>query len=346
MTQNESELMLYGCRLQPPERAALKDPALGLSCRIPHYYAKLIDPDNPADPIRKQAIPTDAEFLILPEELDDPLGEDHFAITSRLVRRYKSRAVFLTTDICAMYCRHCFRRRFTGKRKGPASSSEIAEAAEYIRVETDIRELLLTGGDVLTLSPDQLKELVSTFRSARPDLVLRICTRLPVVDPGKVSDAQLAVFAEHDTAAFYLMLQYNHPRELTAESLALVRKFQVLGIPVCNQAVLLKGVNDNPDILEELMNALVAQKIFPYYLFQTDLAPGTSHFRVPLERGLEIVEELHRRLSGLAMPTYAVDLPGGGGKIALAQPRIIGSSGKEHTLRSYDGKIAAYYDPV
>ncbi len=290
-----------------------------LPIAIPSYFLALIDKDDPNDPLRIQVIPSIHEGEFLSEEDMDPLAEVDHSVTKRLIHRYPSRAAFLVTDICAMYCRHCFRRRFTGTFQGPATRAEIEEAAAYLHQHREIKEILLTGGDMMTLSDQKIEELITLFREARQDLVIRLCTRMPAAYPARITPTLVAIFKKFNTAPFFLMTQFNHARELTKEAVATVALFVDAGIPAMNQSVLLKGVNDDVETLEELCNKLIFSRIKPYYLFQGDLVQGTSHFRVPLERGLAIEKELRRRLSGLAMPLYAVDLPQGGGKVPLTE---------------------------
>lgn len=317
-----------------------------LPVRISDSYFALIDPKDPRDPIRRQVVPTIHEYQSRTWEDIDPLEEVAHSVSDRLIHRYKSTAAFLTTDYCFTYCRHCFRRRFTGTFQGPATRSDIEEAAGYLKKHNEVKEVLLTGGDLLTLSDEKLDEMVTILRTARQDLVLRICTRAPVTYPERVTDALVETFARHKSAPFYLMVQFNHPRELTPASINAVAKFVDHGIPAMNQSVLLRGVNDNVDVLEELCNKLVAHRIKPYYLFQGDLVEGTDYFRVPLEKGLEIEAELRKRLSGLAMPAYTSDLPHGGGKIPLCQHYLIGHEADgTWTFRTPGGEIRHYHDP-
>ena len=314
-----------------------------LPIAIPSYFLSLIDKDDPKDPLRIQVVPTLHEGEYLKEEHIDPLDEVDHSVTARLIHRYPSRVAFLVTDICAMYCRHCFRRRFTGTFQGPASRSEIEKAAAYLKQHREVKEILLTGGDMMTLSDTKIEELISLFREARPDLVIRLCTRMPAANPERITAALVAIFKQFASAPFYLMTQFNHPRELTREAVASVGMFVDAGIPAMNQSVLLKGVNDDADTLEELCNKLIFSRIKPYYLFQGDLVEGTSHFRVPLQRGLDLEKELRRRLSGLAMPLYAVDLPQGGGKVPLTEGYLEESSGcAVWNFTTVEGKKRSY----
>ncbi len=317
-----------------------------LRFQIPKEYLSLIDPKaGRADPMRQQSIPTAAEFTTLSCETSDPLAELQYQITPRLVRRYKSRAVFLATDSCAMYCRHCFRRRFTGKLQGAATRQEIEEAALHLSKLPEVKELLISGGDPLLMTDSQIHQMLSIFQDTCPELVLRIGTRIPVILPSRITEDLLEIlYKANRRAPLYIMLQFNHPRELGSDSRATLLKLSDKGIPLFNQAVLLRGVNDSVEILEELMNGLVRNRVKPYYLFQGDLASGTSHMRVSLKKGLKIEKELRRRLSGLAMPQYAVDLPLGGGKIPLTGQPLIRNESNRYLFMSMDGDEIWYTD--
>jgi lysine 2,3-aminomutase len=316
-----------------------------LPVNITDYFFSLIDPNDPDDPLRRQVVPTRFEQTSQPYEDLDPLEEVSHSVTSRLIHRYRSRVAFLVTDICPMYCRHCFRRRFTGTFQGPASEKEMEEAAAYCKAHPEVTEILFTGGDMMTLSDQAIDRMITIFRTARADLVIRLCTRICVSQPQRVTDSLVEMITSHHTAPFYVMTQFNHPRELTDAAREAVARFVDHGIAAMNQTVLLRGVNDAPDVLEELCNKLVANRIKPYYLFQGDLVSGTDYFRVPLARGMEIEQELRRRLSGLAMPVYAADLPHGGGKIPLCQSYIVSQEDGVWTFRTPEGGIRHYRDP-
>lgn len=327
------------------EEKGWQESPVSLPLLITPYYLSLINPEDPSDPLRRQVVPTVNENLELGSESPDPLAEVDHSHGERLIHRYKNRIAFLATDLCAQYCRHCFRRRFTGNMQGPASEKEIASAASYLAQHDEIKEMLLTGGDPLTLSDSQLFSMIDAFRKARPSLIIRLCTRMPAVLPSRVTDELVSGLKQFNTAPFYLMVQFNHARELTSEAVSAVAKFVDAGIPAMNQSVLLRGVNDNADDLEELCNALVAARVKPYYLFQGDLVTGTSYFRVPLEKGMEIERELRRRLSGLAMPVYALDLPEGGGKVPLCGSYLEGEENGMWKFRTPDGQTRLYPDP-
>ena len=317
-----------------------------LPMRIPSYFLDLIDANDPHDPIRRQVVPTSAELVYDALEDLDPLAEVSHSVTDRLIHRYKSRVAFLTTDICPIHCRHCFRRRFTGTFQGPATDEETEKAASYVAEHPEVKEILFTGGDVFTLSDAHLRRMIAAFRSKRSDLIIRLCSRMPASYPMRITSSLIAMLGEFPTAPFYLMTQFNHPRELTTQAIEAVRLFVDAGIPAMNQTVLLRGVNDEADVLETLCNQLGFNRIKPYYLFQGDLVSGTSHFRVPLKKGLALEQELRRRLSGLAMPLYAIDLPEGGGKVPLNQGYLAEQSGcGVWTFRTAEGEVRSYPDP-
>ncbi len=323
------------------------DDPTSLPLKIPCYFLALIDKNDPEDPIRRQIVPTRREQQVLFEEHLDPLAEVDHSVTDRLIHRYQSRVAFLTTDVCPLHCRHCFRRRFTGTFQGPATKQQVEQAASYVHVHPEVKEILFTGGDVLTLSNKALEKMIKAFRDKRPDLVIRLCSRMPASYPMRIKADLIAMLKQFDSAPFYLMTQFNHPRELTARAIEAVRLFVDGGIPAMNQTVLLKGVNDEVSTLEELCNTLVFNRIKPYYLFQGDLVSGTAHFRVPLKEGLAIEAELRKRLSGLAMPLYAIDLPQGGGKVPLMQGYLSEQSGCGlWSFRTVEGETRTYPDPM
>ncbi|MBU8913742.1 MAG: KamA family radical SAM protein [Spirochaetales bacterium] len=292
------------------------------------------------DPLRRQFIPTAAELETQPYELADPLGEERYSPVPRLIHRYPDRALLLVTDQCVVHCRYCFRSRFTGGSHGGISRDELRAVESYLAAHTEIRELILSGGDALMLGDGALADVLDAARHARPDIVFRVATRIPVVMPGRVT-AELARLLRA-RAPLWVVVQANHPDELHAEASQALSVLADAGIPVINQTVLLAGVNDDAKTLDELFTALVRLRVKPYYLFQADLAPGTSHFRVNVERALWIVAELRRRLSGLAMPVFAVDIPGGAGKVPLEPSALIGEDESGYRLRAADGHVHHY----
>jgi lysine 2,3-aminomutase len=248
--------------------------------------------------------------------------------------------LLLATDRCFVHCRHCLRRHFTATEDRHISTKEIEEAARYVDAHGQVKEVIISGGDALMLSTSRLDALIARFRAGRPELILRVATRAPAVAPSRVDEELARVLGARQP--LWLVCQFNHPRELTDEATAALRRLAREGVPLANQSVLLRGINDDVKVLERLFRGLYARGVKPYYLFQGDLARGTSHLRVPLSRGFELVAELRRRLSGLAMPTYAVDLPGGGGKVPLTESYLEGEGDDAYLFRSLEGELYRY----
>jgi lysine 2,3-aminomutase len=307
---------------------------------VSRFYAGLAESEDPErDPIAAQYVPRPAESRVLPWESPDPLDERRFEAAPRLVHRYRDRVLMLANDRCAVYCRHCFRRHFTGHGGGRIRPAELEAACRYIAAHPEVREVLISGGDPLMLSDEELARIIDKLLDTREDLVLRVCTRVPVVLPLRVTDALADVLGRRGTV--WVVTHANHAREITPELSAAVLRLMARGVNVVNQAVLLRGINDSVEALEALFRGLLLARIKPYYLFQGDLASGTSHFRVPIERGLELMRELRGRLSGLAIPVYAVDLPGGGGKVPV-ESSLLRIEADAYVLRAADGSELRY----
>jgi len=303
---------------------------------VTEHFASLAGPEKD-DPIRRQFFPDPRETLPDPFALDDPLGEYQYRAAPGLVHQYPDRALLLAANTCAGYCRHCFRRFWLS---APPPIEDLQPALVYLAAHTEIRELLVSGGDPLTLDNDNLENLFRRLRSARPDLMLRVCTRVPITEPSRFDTHTIALFANFHPLR--VVVQINHPRELSVPARTALAAYVDAGIPVLVQTVLLRGINDDPELLAQLFRNCVDLGLSPYYLFQLDLAPGTAHFRVPLKRGLAIYRELGRLISGLGLPAYAVDLPGGGGKIRLHENVIAGEKntpeGYVYILKDYNRK--------
>jgi lysine 2,3-aminomutase len=301
------------------------------------YFASLAASERD-DPIRRQFIPDPLEETDDPFALDDPLGEDRYRLTSRLVHQYRDRALLLAGGQCAGYCRYCFRRA----RMNAAfiSDAELEPVLTCLESRPGIREILVSGGDPLTADDGELEALFGKLRKARPDLLIRLCSRVPVTDPKRLGGQTRDLFRRYRPLC--LVTHINHAKELSPDTRTALASLVEAGIPVHVQTVLLKGINDNAETLALLFRECLNLGLSPYYLFQLDLAPGTAHFRVPLKKGLAIYRELERQISGLALPTYAVDLPGGGGKIRLSEDAIAGEDGGVLLLKGYDGKLWKY----
>jgi len=304
----------------------------------PHFASLAVPESN--DPIRRQFIPDPLEEAetIGPFALDDPLGEEHYRITSRLVHQYTDRALLLAGGTCAGFCRYCFRR--VRINAAFISGAELEPVLSYIESRAAIREILVSGGDPLNADDEKLEALFGRLRKARRDMLIRLCSRVPVTEPKRLNPQTINLFRRY--RPLRLVTHINHAKELSPDTRTALASLVEAGIPVHVQTVLLKGINDNAETLALLFRECLNMGISPYYLFQLDLAPGTAHFRVPLKKGLAIYRELERHISGLALPAYAVDLPGGGGKIRLSEDVIAGEEEGVLLLKGYDGKLWKY----
>lgn len=314
-------------------------PVTRLPFGVSRAYAALSRCEDPiTDPIAAQYIPTESELITLPYESTDPTGDTRYLVTERLVHHYRDRALLLVSDRCATYCRFCFRRHFTGHGGGGISEEQLDDACRYLSRTPAVREILLSGGDPLMLSDRDLEQVIRQLKQVDPGYVLRICTRMPVVLPSRVTGDLANMLGSFSSV--WMVIHANHPREITVELEHGMRLLHAAGVPAVNQSVLLRGINDEADILVELFRGLVRIGVKPYYLFQGDLAAGTSHFRVPLSRGIALMRELRVRLSGLALPTYAVDLPGGG-KVPV-ESSLLRAETDAYVLRGLDGREYRY----
>jgi lysine 2,3-aminomutase len=329
--------------LTDSERKALSQPGL-FRVDITPYFASLIDPQNPEDPVRKQIIPTAGEINPFTGEMDDSLAEDAHSPVPGLVHRYPDRVLMLVTTQCASYCRYCTRSRIVGDPSQTFSSRDFEAQLDYLRRTPQVRDVLLSGGDPLTLAPKVLERLLKALREIPHIEVIRIGSRVPVFMPQRVTDELCELLQEYHP--LWLNIHVNHPNEITAELAEACDKLSRAGIPLGNQAVLLAGVNDDPHIQRRLVHDLVKMRVRPYYLYQCDLVHGAGHFRTPIGKGIEIIESLRGHTSGFAVPTYVVDAPGGGGKIPLNPNYLISYSDHKIVLRNYEGYITTYEEPL
>jgi lysine 2,3-aminomutase len=284
--------------------------------------AALIDPNDPVDPIALQFIPDEAELLISNIESADPIGDEAHSPVTGIVHRYPDRVLLKAVHICPVYCRFCFRREMVGPEgNGTLSKDELKTAFNYIRDHPEIWEVILTGGDPLVLSPRRLEAIMQGLRAIPHVKIVRFHTRVPVVDPQSVNDALIAALKASGKTT-YVALHANHPREMTVDARNACARLVDAGIAMVSQTVLLKGINDEPAVLAELMKAFVETRVKPYYLHHPDLAPGTGHFRLTIEEGQRIVSALRGHISGLCQPTYILDIPGGHGKAVIGQNAI------------------------
>lgn len=310
---------------------------------ITPYYASLMDPNDPNCPIRKQAVPTIMETYESQSDLEDPLDEDVDSPVPGLTHRYPDRVLFLITDQCSMYCRHCTRRRFAGQKDMGVPRDRIDAAIEYIRKSPEVRDVLLSGGDCLLVSDELLEYIIKELRNIPHVEIIRLGTRTPVVLPQRITENLVNMLKKYHP--IWLNTHFNHSKEITPESIEACRKLADAGIPLGNQSVLLKGVNDCPHIMKELVHKLVKIRVRPYYIYQCDLSMGIEHFRTKVSKGIEIIEALRGHTSGYAVPTFVVDAPGGGGKIPVMPQYLISQSPSKIILRNYEGIIATYGQP-
>ena len=299
--------------VDPDKRVALERVAAQYAVAITPAMAGLIDAADPHDPIARQFVPDPAELEVRPEESADPIGDHSHSPVAGVVHRYPDRALLKLTTVCAVYCRFCFRREMIGPSAKPLTPRQLDAALGYIAAHPEIWEVILTGGDPLLLSARRLKPVMARLAAIEHVKVVRMHTRIPVVEPSRIT-AELVRALKASGKATYVVLHANHARELTGEARAACARMIDAGIPMLSQSVLLAGVNDDAATLGALMRALVESRIKPYYLHHADLAPGTAHLRTSIERGQDLMRQLRGRLSGLCQPSYVLDIPGGHGK--------------------------------
>lgn len=315
-----------------------------LRMAITPYYLSLINPEDKNCPVRRQAIPTGAETFQSAADLLDPLSEDEDSPVPGLTHRYPDRVLFLITDMCSMYCRHCTRRRFAGQTDQASPSERIQKAIDYIAKTPQVRDVLLSGGDALMVSDKMLESIIQRLREIPHVEIIRIGTRTPVVCPQRITDDLVNMLKKYHP--IWLNTHFNHSKEITEESAAACARLANAGIPLGNQSVLLRGVNDCANIMKELVHNLVKIRVRPYYIYQCDLSMGLEHFRTPVSKGIEIIESLRGHTSGYAVPTFVVDAPGGGGKIPVMPQYLISQVPGKVILRNFEGVITTYTEPT
>jgi lysine 2,3-aminomutase len=315
----------------------------GLPIRITPYYLGLIDPDDPACPIRRQCIPDGREDEWAPGDLVDPLGEVAHEVAPYLVQRYPDRALLLATDRCAVYCRFCTRSRMVGGGEGGVSLEALTPALVWLREHPSVRDVIVSGGDPMAMATSRLVRLVAALRAIESIETIRLATRVPVTLPMRITSE--LVRALRPFHPLWVMTHFNHPKELTREAARACTRLADAGFPVMNQTVLLAGINDDPVTLEELFRGLVRWRVRPYYLLQADPVRGTSHLRTRLGRGIELMEQIQGRVSGIALPKLICDTPGGRGKVPLTPDYVVGHADGRTTLRTFRGERVDYVDP-
>jgi len=307
---------------------------------IPPYWAALMDPDDPTCPIRRQAVPVEDEYRLSPNDMIDPLGEDSHMPVPGLVHRYPDRVLLLVVEVCSMYCRFCTRSRVVGTSAGFSRPANIDHAIDYIKAHRKIRDVLISGGDPLTLSDERLDEILTKLKAIPHVEFVRIGTRNPVTLPYRVTESLCNVLKKHKPV--WMSLHFNHPKEVTPPVQRACGMLADSGVPLGSQTVLMRGINDRPAIMKKLFHELLKIRVRPYYIYQCDPVKGTAHFRTPVATGIQIIEKLRGHTTGYAVPTFVVDGPGGGGKIPLMPNYVVSVKDGVWTLRNFAGKIFTY----
>ena len=320
------------------EGARLADTKLAMAI-TPHFF-NLIDTEDPECPIRRQVLPNIEETQTAPWEMDDPCGEDSHSPVPGLVHRYPDRVLFLVTDRCAAYCRYCTRSRLVSNATGYDFRPNFEQQLDYIRKTPEIRDVLLSGGDPLLLSDNKLRHLLTELRAIPHVEFIRIGSRIPIFLPQRITPELCAILREF--SPLFVSVHANHPRELTTEVRDALGRLADAGIPLGNQSVLLKGVNDDPIIMKALIQKLLMCRVRPLYLYQCDLINGSAHLRTSVRRGLEIMEQLRGHTTGYAVPQYVIDAPGGGGKVPIAPNYVLSHNADRVVIRNFEGKVFEY----
>ncbi len=335
---------LLGVSFPATEREKIEKTLEKFPLSITPYYLSLIDTDNlEYDPVARQSFPNPAELVVSKYDMCDPLHEDRDSPVPGITHRYPDRVLFLVSNMCSMYCRHCTRKRRVGDVDHIPDDDVIRQGLDYIRNTPQVRDVLLSGGDPFILSDERLDWILSELDAIESVEVVRIGTRTPVVLPYRITDDLVSMLKKHHPV--WVNTHFNHPREITQSSRTALARLADAGIPLGNQSVLLAGVNDCPRIMRALVHKLAMNRVRPYYLYQCDLSEGLSHFRTPVGKGIEIMESLIGHTSGFCVPTYVIDAPGGGGKIPVMPNYLISWSTNKVILRNYEGVITSYKEP-
>lgn len=329
--------------LTPEEEEGVRQCLQTLRMAITPYYATLIDPHDRNCPVRKQAVPTALELQMAASDMADPLYEDVDSPVPGLTHRYPDRVLLLVTDQCSMYCRHCTRRRFAGVTDKPRSKEEVDRAIDYVRRTPVVRDVLLSGGDGLLINDEFIEYILKELKAIPHVEIIRFGTRAPVVLPQRITPELCRMLAKYHP--IYLNTHFNHPKEITPVSAAACARLADAGVPLGNQTVLLRGVNDCPLLMKKLVQGLLKIRVRPYYVYQCDLSQGIEHFRTPVAAGIEIIEYLRGHTSGLAIPAFCIDAPGGGGKIPVSPQYLISQSADRVVLRNFEGGLYTYTQP-
>lgn len=331
-------------RLTPEERAGVILSGNKLAFAVTPHFFNLIDPEDPDCPIRRQVIPRLEEGVSAPWEMADPCGEDSHMPVPGLVHRYPDRVLFLVTDRCASYCRYCTRARVVSGVGEQELHTDFEEAFRYLESHTEVRDVLLSGGDALLLSDSRLEQILARLRSIPHIEFLRIGSRVPIFLPQRITPEFCRMLQQFHP--LWMSVHVNHPRELTSEVRTALGRLADHGIPLGNQSVLLAGVNDSVEVMKTLVHKLLQCRVRPYYLYQCDLIRGTSHLRTSVAKGIEIIEGLRGHTSGYAVPQYVIDAPGGGGKVPINPGYVLYHDEEKAVIRNYEGKIFEYPEPT
>jgi len=338
------EVLSQIIRLTPEEEKGIERAKGKLSMAITPYWATVMDAEDPNCPIRRQAVPVVQESIATAHEMTDPCAEDRDSPAPHLVHRYPDRVLLLATEACAMYCRHCTRRRLVGESSHQqADSADRFDAAlEYIRQNRKVRDVLISGGDPFILEDEEIENLIRKVREISHVEFLRIGTRVPVTLPQRITEKLVQMLKKY--SPLWVSIHFNHPKEITRRTKIACDMLSDAGIPLGSQSVLLKGINDRPYIMKKLVHELLQVRVRPYYIYQCDPVRGTQHFRTPVSVGINIMEKLRGHTSGYAVPTYVIDGPGGGGKIPVGPNYILSQAKGKYVLRNYKGKIYTYLE--
>jgi lysine 2,3-aminomutase len=324
----------------PDEEQAYEKSSELFNMAITPYYAAMMDENDPNCPIRLQSVPTMGELNILPDEMEDPLAEERDMPVPGITHRYPDRVLFYTTHHCPVYCRHCTRKRKVADPGSAAQKKQLEDGLEYIRKNPQIRDVVISGGDPLSNSDERLDYIMGSLRKIPHVEIFRLGTRNLVTLPHRCTDDFVSIIKKH--SPFYVHTHFNHYKECTSEAFQVCRKISEAGIPINNQMVLMKGINDTPEIVKKTNHMLLMMRVRPYYLFQCDMSQGISHFRTPIETGINIIEHLRGHTSGMAVPHYVVDAPGGGGKIPMLPNYVVSKNDEQYVLRNYAKKEYTY----
>jgi lysine 2,3-aminomutase len=331
--------------LAPEERDAVARLGGHLPVGITPYYASLCHPTDPSDPVRRTMIPVVDELSVGPGESRDPLNEDGDSLVEGVVHRYPDRVLFLVTNFCAVYCRYCTRARMVGQTgEYHFNQRQYQRGIDYIAAHPEIRDVLISGGDPLTMSDDRLEWLISSLRAIPHVEFIRMGTKVPAVLPQRVTPELCAMLRRHHP--FWMSIHFMHPREVTPEVRQACERLADAGIPLGSQTVLTAGVNDDVETMKALMHRLLMARVRPYYIYQCDPIAGSAHLRTPVSKGLEIIEGLRGHTTGYAVPQFVIDAPGGGGKLPLLPDYVVGRDGDDLILRNYAGREYRYHDPL